>query len=224
MEQKNIEKLLKYANSHNLVQYKEAKTRNDYTFWDLYKIYSTLEIHSVSDLFDSPTDFSNFVSEHIKFFHNSEYSQEQLDMCSKRFLRQIKFISDRQSFSLQLRFANIVTKLLSYPNATSLLDVGAGRFPFSSIFLSDKVKSVTVMDPNIMLSKECLNSMNIDAQYQIFNKETIRTVWDSKEEKYFISVVDIIAVLSDSKNPQTYWRVMKKRLKIRCLFLDLFLF
>ena len=48
---------------------------------------------------------------------------------------------------------------------------------------------------------------------KIFNKETIRTVWDSKEEKYYISVVDIIAVLSDSKNPQTYWRVMKKRLK-----------
>ena len=48
---------------------------------------------------------------------------------------------------------------------------------------------------------------------KIFNKETIRTVWDSKEEKYYISVVDIISVLSESKNPQTYWRVMKKRLK-----------
>ena len=48
---------------------------------------------------------------------------------------------------------------------------------------------------------------------KIFNKETIRIVWDSKKEKYYISVVDIIAVLSDSKNPQTYWRVMKKRLK-----------
>ena len=48
---------------------------------------------------------------------------------------------------------------------------------------------------------------------KIFNKETIRTVWDSKEEKYYISIVDIVAVLSESKNPQTYWRVMKKRLK-----------
>ena len=48
---------------------------------------------------------------------------------------------------------------------------------------------------------------------KIFNKETIRTVWDSKEEKYYISVVDIISVLAESKNPQTYWRVMKKRLK-----------
>lgn len=48
---------------------------------------------------------------------------------------------------------------------------------------------------------------------KIFNNETIRTVWDSTEEKYFISIVDIISVLTRSKNPQTYWRVMKKRLK-----------
>ena len=48
---------------------------------------------------------------------------------------------------------------------------------------------------------------------KIFNNETIRTVWDKEEEKYYISVVDIVAVLSESNNPQTYWRVMKKRLK-----------
>jgi len=48
---------------------------------------------------------------------------------------------------------------------------------------------------------------------KIFNNETIRTVWDKEEEKYFISVVDIVGVLSESDNPQVYWRVMKKRLK-----------
>ncbi len=48
---------------------------------------------------------------------------------------------------------------------------------------------------------------------KIFNNETIRTVWNKDEEKYYISVVDIVGVLSESSNPQTYWRVMKKRLK-----------
>ncbi len=48
---------------------------------------------------------------------------------------------------------------------------------------------------------------------KIFNNETIRTVWDSTKEKYFISIVDIVGILSESKDPQTYWRVMKKRLK-----------
>jgi hypothetical protein len=48
---------------------------------------------------------------------------------------------------------------------------------------------------------------------KIFNNETIRTVWDSTKEKYFISIVDIVGILSESKDPQTYWTVMKKRLK-----------
>ena len=48
---------------------------------------------------------------------------------------------------------------------------------------------------------------------KIFNNETIRTIWDKEQEKYFISVVDIVSVISESNNPQTYWRVLKKRLK-----------
>ena len=58
--------------------------------------------------------------------------------------------------------------------------------------------------------------MNQDKMHlvnKIFNNETIRTVWDKDQEKYFISVVDIVSVISESNNPQTYWRVLKKRLK-----------
>ena len=48
---------------------------------------------------------------------------------------------------------------------------------------------------------------------KIFEEKKVRTVWDSEQEKWFFSIVDVIAVLSDSPNPQVYWRVMKKRLK-----------
>ena len=48
---------------------------------------------------------------------------------------------------------------------------------------------------------------------KMFNNETIRTFWNKEEEKYYISVVDIVGILSESENPQVYWRVMKKRLK-----------
>ena len=48
---------------------------------------------------------------------------------------------------------------------------------------------------------------------KIFNDETIRTVWDKDKEKYYISVVDVVAALTGSLNPQTYWRVMKNRLR-----------
>ena len=48
---------------------------------------------------------------------------------------------------------------------------------------------------------------------KIFYNETIRTVWDKEAEKYYISVVDIVAVLTESKNPRHYWNVLKSRLK-----------
>ena len=48
---------------------------------------------------------------------------------------------------------------------------------------------------------------------KIFNNETIRTVWDKEKEKYYISVVDIVGVISESDNPRNYWKVLKHRLK-----------
>ncbi len=47
---------------------------------------------------------------------------------------------------------------------------------------------------------------------QLYEDSKIRTHWDSDTEKWYISIVDVIAVLTDSKNPQVYWRVLKKRL------------
>ncbi len=47
---------------------------------------------------------------------------------------------------------------------------------------------------------------------KIFNNETIRTVWDSEKEKYYISVVDIVGVISESKDGRKYWNKLKQRL------------
>ena len=48
---------------------------------------------------------------------------------------------------------------------------------------------------------------------QLFENKKIRTAWDEEQEEWYFSIVDVVAVLTDSPNPQTYWRVMKKRLK-----------
>ena len=50
-------------------------------------------------------------------------------------------------------------------------------------------------------------------QIQLFEERKVRTVWDDKEEKWYFSIVDVCAVLTESKDPQTYWRVLKNRLK-----------
>ena len=46
----------------------------------------------------------------------------------------------------------------------------------------------------------------------LFEGKQVRYLWDEEKQQYFFSVVDVIQVLTDSSNPQTYWRVLKKRL------------
>lgn len=48
---------------------------------------------------------------------------------------------------------------------------------------------------------------------KLFDEYKIRTKWDSEIEDYYYSVIDVIAVLTESKNPNNYWKVLKKRLK-----------
>lgn len=48
---------------------------------------------------------------------------------------------------------------------------------------------------------------------KIFKNKPIRIVWDNEEEKYYISVVDIVGVLSESKDSRKYWNKFKQRLR-----------
>ena len=47
---------------------------------------------------------------------------------------------------------------------------------------------------------------------KIFEQKQVRTHWDKDQEKWYFSIVDVIAVLTGSNNPKVYWRVLKKRL------------
>ncbi len=48
---------------------------------------------------------------------------------------------------------------------------------------------------------------------KLFDDRKVRTIWNEDEEKWYFSIVDVVTVLTDSDNPQTYWRVLKNRLK-----------
>ena len=48
---------------------------------------------------------------------------------------------------------------------------------------------------------------------QLYEDQPIRAAWDEEKGEWYFSIVDVIRILTDSPNPQTYWRVMKKRLK-----------
>lgn len=48
---------------------------------------------------------------------------------------------------------------------------------------------------------------------QLFEDKKVRTVWDSEQEKWFISIIDVIAILTESVDANSYWRKLKQRLK-----------
>ena len=47
---------------------------------------------------------------------------------------------------------------------------------------------------------------------KVFEEKKVRTVWDSDKEECYFSIVDVVAVLTDSPNPRNYWKVLKHRL------------
>ena len=48
---------------------------------------------------------------------------------------------------------------------------------------------------------------------QLFEEKRVRTVWDDEAEKWYFSIVDVVAVLTDSLDPGAYWRKLKERLR-----------
>ena len=57
------------------------------------------------------------------------------------------------------------------------------------------------------------NRMVKQEAIKIFDEQSVRTLWDIDHEKWYISIVDVIAVLTDSLDANAYWRKLKQRLK-----------
>ena len=55
--------------------------------------------------------------------------------------------------------------------------------------------------------------MTKETAIKLFQEQRVRVHWDEEQEKWYFSIIDVIGVLSQSVNPQAYWRKLKERLK-----------
>jgi len=55
--------------------------------------------------------------------------------------------------------------------------------------------------------------MTKESAIQLFEQKQVRSLWDSEQEKWYFSIVDVVGILTDSSNPNNYWKVLKNRLK-----------
>jgi len=55
--------------------------------------------------------------------------------------------------------------------------------------------------------------MTKETAIKLFEEKQVRSVWDAEQEKWYISIIDVIAILTESVDVNAYWRKMKQRLK-----------
>jgi hypothetical protein len=55
--------------------------------------------------------------------------------------------------------------------------------------------------------------MTKEIALQLFEQKQVRSLWNEAEEKWYFSIVEVVGILSESPNPNNYWKVLKNRLK-----------
>ncbi len=55
--------------------------------------------------------------------------------------------------------------------------------------------------------------MTKETAIKLFEEKQVRSIWNEEDEKWYFSVIDIIEILTESPNPNNYWKVLKNRLK-----------
>ncbi len=55
--------------------------------------------------------------------------------------------------------------------------------------------------------------MGEEHSIKLFESKKVRVQWVEEDQKWYFSIIDVIAILTDSPNPRKYWSVLKTRLK-----------
>lgn len=55
--------------------------------------------------------------------------------------------------------------------------------------------------------------MSKEDKIQLFQEQTVRTYWDEEEERWYFSIIDVVAVLTESPRPRKYWNALKTKLQ-----------
>jgi hypothetical protein len=55
--------------------------------------------------------------------------------------------------------------------------------------------------------------MTKETAIKLFEEHQVRSIWDAEQEKWYISIIDVVGILTESPNPRKYWSVLKTRLK-----------
>ena len=98
-----------------------------------------------------------------------------------------------------------------------LLQTAPLRFKSAKLGVSEMVYSLVFKPHSFPLSVipniSFIYNMTQHNTIKLFEEKKVRAIWDDKDEKWYFSIVDVVAILTESINATSYWRKLKQRLK-----------
>jgi len=82
--------------------------------------------------------------------------------------------------------------------------------PFSKTYFS-RPHSLTMVYPEFLHHKAKTNQeMTKETAIKLFEQHKVRTLWDEDIEKWFFSIIDVVAILAENDRPRKYWSDLKR--------------
>ena len=195
MKDASKEFLMHYIEKH---PYEEAL---DYDMYRIFQYYSTLEIKSDNDVIRAIEDFKNFWQENLPLVKCEKSNRLPLKNAVMQEINQItQTILDARSVPVE-QFTNIVD-ILSPAKHSSILDVGSGKYPYSSIKLAEKNNIVTSIDRSFYLSNKSLERMKVKVVNAYFDNSTPVGNYDFVVGRFPCSAIEhIVETCTKSNKP-----------------------
>ncbi|MBQ9790404.1 MAG: hypothetical protein IJW24_02295 [Clostridia bacterium] len=197
MKQQTQEFLIDFI-SHNL--YGKC---TGYDFELLFKLYSALEIKTFSEILPRAKEFCSFLENHSHLITTADPAHAPRIPDKIASLRHtFKTYFETRGKIDQKIFADIVTTIAPNKRKTKTLDVGASKFPYSSILMAKKIEQLESMDKNFLLSNESLFAMNVIASETLFDEQTSVNDYDFIVGRYPCSaIIPIVKACKASNKP-----------------------
>lgn len=185
----------------NYLSHSSYNKNSSHEFYKLFKAYSAYEVRRPEDIKPAIDEFFAFLQTcpDIPLLKRDHLSPLKLAAVKTRNLH--KYLESPIT-AAQKGYSQLVSKIAPKGKRTSILDVGAGLHPKSSIFLATTFDKVTAMDREFLLSVESLAGMNVRGIEKFFTEETDVSDYDLVVGRFPCSaIIDIVKTCSKHKKP-----------------------
>ncbi len=147
----------------------QTKLEDKYDVFELYKLYSAVEIDSYDRIIDATNEFFDFLKS-ILPYTESRQAKCAVESAEKNICSEVSKLS-RNTF--EKIFAKIILELSpTKPENSHILDVGPSEMPVSSLVLGQETKTVSAMDKEFIFAIESLKNLNVNAMETYFDENT----------------------------------------------------